>query len=74
MSLLTALSLMGCAAQIRADAIKNGKDHCESEGKQWILKSVEEKSGPTLVGPVIVVSGECVGPDDPGYIPSGKAN
>lgn len=70
MSLLAAFALAGCVdmEQVRVDAIKQAKSHCESEGKQFILNKVEEKSAPNASGAeMVVVSGHCVAPGEPGY-------
>jgi hypothetical protein len=68
--LLAAFALAGCVdiEQVRVDAIKQAKSHCESEGKQFVLNNVEEKSAPNATGTqMVVVSGHCVGPGEPGY-------
>jgi hypothetical protein len=71
MSLLVAIALTGCVdtEQVRVDAIQQAKSHCAAEGKQFILGKVEEAPSANVAGgTMIVVSGHCVGPGEPGYV------
>ena len=67
--LMAAVYLAGCvsAAQQKADAIKQAKDHCDSEGKRFVLKQADSKTNYTLLtrGIKTMVTGYCLGPDDP---------
>lgn len=67
LSVPTLLALSGCTAMATADAIARARAHCESEGKQFVQKQVETHD--TGIVSDVVVSGECVGPGDPGYVP-----
>lgn len=69
--LLTGL-LAGCATeeQTIAHATREARDHCESEGKQFILTKTKigDPSDP-LLQKSVMVTGNCVGPGEPGYLP-----
>ena len=62
-----ALALTGCANLAAEDALERARAHCASEGKQFIQKQTEVHEG--LIISDAMVSGECVGPGDPGFVP-----
>jgi hypothetical protein len=69
--LLSIAALAGCvsAEDQRADAIAKARAHCESEGKQFLLGSVEQSGDAIFSSLDTTVSGQCLGPGDPGYVP-----
>jgi len=63
--------LAGCTTQQeqRDQAIQKARVHCESEGKQFLLGSVEQSGDAIFSSLDTTVSGQCLGPGDPGYVP-----
>jgi len=65
------LPLAGCVSerQAIADETQQARDHCLSEGKQFVLRktSISDRDAAGLVKN-IQVEGVCLGPDDPGYV------
>jgi hypothetical protein len=68
---LICVALAGCATQQeqRDQAIQKARTHCESEGKQFVLGNVEQTGDAIFSSMDTTVSGECIGPGDPGYVP-----
>lgn len=52
-------------AQAQNEAVRAAKEHCEKEGKQFVLGDVKENDG--FFSGSVTVSGHCLGPGDPGY-------
>jgi len=46
------------------------KAHCENEGKQFVLKDVDQEGIANVTRFSTTVSGVCLGPHDPGHAPS----
>jgi hypothetical protein len=69
--MLLVLLLAGCSTILADDAERKLRAQCEAEGKQFVLTKVEKNEG--IVVSSAMVSGHCVGPGDPGYIPPVKA-
>ncbi len=67
---LVLVGLTGCAEMATKEAVQKAHDHCASEGKQFIEKSVTKDQG--LVLSSATVTGQCVGPGDAGYVPPAK--
>ncbi len=77
MMIVVGVAVIVCAARAneseqRAALIQKLKDHCESEGKQAIVRDVKQDKESKFFTNTLytTVAGECVGPDDPGYLPS----
>jgi len=66
---ITALLLGGCKAMLRSDALKQGEERCARDGKQFVETERTEKFGVFDPTWSIVLTGVCVGPDDPRYKP-----
>lgn len=69
-----ALLLTGCASeeQASATATAEAKKHCEAEGKQFIFKDRKTVNSDSVFNKAVMVTGDCVGPGDPGYVPPAK--
>ncbi|MDR3528040.1 MAG: hypothetical protein P4L57_12260 [Rhizomicrobium sp.] len=69
--LLALFVVAGCAGEreVIAEATKTARDHCESEGKQFVPTKTEIGSPQdTFFRKQIKVEGVCVGPGEPGYV------
>jgi hypothetical protein len=66
LALLLFPALSGCAAQLERDITAQARAHCESEGKQFVKTASERSDG--LIVSKAQVTGQCVGPGDPGYV------
>ena len=62
-----ALALAGCANMAADMAISDAQAKCAKEGKQFVQDKVEKTE--MIVVSAAQVSGHCVGPGDPGYVP-----
>ena len=76
LSLATALLLAVCvtAEDAKAVALRKAQDQCAAEGKQFVLK---DATGSTHFDVLTqsanaTISGSCVGPGEPGYVPTEK--
>jgi hypothetical protein len=69
--MLGACLLTACVnpEQERENAIAVAKAHCESEGKQFVLKQVDQQGVANVTKFSTTVTGICLGPHDPGYVP-----
>ena len=68
------LLLAGCMSEEQAAerATAQAREHCESEGKQFVVKDVKTvESDNVFAGKSLMVTGDCLGPGDPGYVPPG---
>ena len=72
--LVIAVSLTACVSPEaeRQKAIKTASDHCIAEGKQFILKDVQQHGVANITHFDTMVAGYCVGPGDPRYVPPAK--
>jgi uncharacterized protein YceK len=61
---LSALVLSGCATMAKQQVRKEGEAQCKRDGKIFVERDMSSKGG--LFG-TVMVSGQCLGPDDPGY-------
>ena len=68
--MLSALMLAGCMSEeeAAARATAEAKRHCESEGKQFVLRDKKAVDRDNIFGGAMVVAGYCLGPGDPGYV------
>lgn len=62
--LLSALTLSGCATMAKQQVRKEGAAQCKRDGKIFVERNASSQGG--LFG-TVMVSGQCLGPDDPGY-------
>lgn len=62
--LLSALTLGGCATLAKQEVRKEGEAQCKRKGKVFVEHDLNSQGG--LFG-TVMVSGQCLGPDDPGY-------
>ena len=71
MAALIPLGTVACATPEgeRQAAIAKAKAHCEAEGKQFILRNVEQSGVINWTDYYTTVAGNCVGPGEPGYVP-----
>ena len=74
MILLVGSAISGCGTEeeVKAQAIQQAKDHCESEGKQFVLVDVkqDDNANRTALFTKTTVVGNCVGPGQRGYVPT----
>ncbi len=70
--MLGACLLTGCVSpeSEKERTIAIAKAHCENEGKQFVLKDVDQEGIANLTRFNTTVSGVCLGPRDPGNAPS----
>ena len=70
MAPLLAVVLAGCVSEEEAaeKATAEARQHCESEGKQFVFKD-EKTVDSGMFGKSLMVTGDCLGPGDPGYVP-----
>ncbi len=74
-ALFGVLALTGCAdvATVTAQATAQAREHCLSEGKQFLPGTTNVSDNNNLVyDKTVMVTGYCVGPGDPGYVPPAK--
>jgi hypothetical protein len=64
---MSALALGGCADMAANMALKDAQAKCGKDGKQFVQDKVEKTELIVVSG--AQVSGHCVGPGDPGYVP-----
>ncbi|RZL83824.1 MAG: hypothetical protein EOP66_03460 [Sphingomonas sp.] len=62
--LIPALALGGCATMAKQQVRKEGQAQCGRDGKIFVERDASSQGG--LFG-TVMVSGQCLGPDDPGY-------
>jgi hypothetical protein len=62
-----ALALAGCANMAADMAVRDAQAKCAKEGKQFVQEKVDKTE--MIVVSAAQVSGHCVGPGDPGYVP-----
>jgi hypothetical protein len=65
-----ALLLFGCVnpETERQSAIAHAAARCEAEGKQFVLKDVDQNGIANLTDYETTVTGLCVAPGQPGYV------
>lgn len=61
---MSALALSGCATMAKQQVRKEGEAQCKRDGKLFVERDMRSQGG--LFG-TVMVSGQCLGPDDPGY-------
>jgi hypothetical protein len=68
--MLGACLLAGCVSpeHEKDRTIAVAKAHCENEGKQFVLKDVDQEGIANVTHFSTTVSGVCLGPHDPGYV------
>jgi hypothetical protein len=67
-------AFVGCVPtveDVKAQGLEKARAHCAAEGKQFVLR---EASGQKIdsffvMGATATIAGQCVGPDEPGYVP-----
>ena len=64
---LAAIGLGGCV-DLDAQAVREVQDVCKSQGKQFIIAEIKHH-GIVPFGNTSV-TGHCVGPGEPGYVPA----
>jgi hypothetical protein len=73
--LLGTLALSACSdvAKVTADATAQARAHCVSEGKQYLPGKTSVTDNDNFIyDKSVMVTGYCVGPGDPGYVPPAK--
>jgi len=60
-------ALSACAQMAKSEALARARAHCADEGKQFVLKEADTRED--LIMSDATVTGYCVGPGDPGYVP-----
>jgi len=73
-ALALAAVLCGCASDddFADRAVANARAQCEAQGKEFVLKREPQVQDGELMQRDIEVDAECLGPDDPGYVPPKK--
>ena len=66
-----AFALSGCADFAANMALRDAQARCAKEGKQFVQEQVKKTE--LVVVSSAQVSGHCVGPGDPGYVPAPSA-
>ena len=61
---LSAFALSGCATMAKQQVRKEGEAQCKHDGKIFVERDMSSQGG--LFG-TVMVSGQCLGPKDPGY-------
>jgi hypothetical protein len=67
LSVTAALALAGCADMAANMATRDAQAKCAKVGKQFVQDKVDKTE--MIVVSAAQVSGHCVGPGDPGYVP-----
>jgi len=68
LGVIAALALVGCADMAADMAVRDAQAKCAKEGKQFVQDKVDKTE--MIVVSAAQVSGRCVGPGDPGYVPA----
>ncbi len=67
LGMTAAMVLSGCADMAADMAVREAQAKCAKEGKQFVQDKVDKTE--MIVVSAAQVSGHCVGPGDPGYVP-----
>lgn len=65
------IALTSCAAQLERQAVVELQQNCAARGLQ--LVTTDSKTSDNLIKSQAVVTGVCVGPDDPRYVAAAAA-
>ena len=65
---LMLIALTSCSTVLKADAVKQLQSQCAAKGMQFV--QTHAKQTELLVVSSAEVTGECVGPGDPRYLPA----
>ncbi len=64
---LLLIGLTGCAAQLERQVTADAQNQCAAKGKQFVKTDSTKHDNPIYSS--AEVTGVCVGPDDPRYVP-----
>jgi hypothetical protein len=65
---LLLFGLSGCMAQMEKDMTAQLQQQCAAKGQQFVKTDAQRTDN--LIEAKVAVTGVCVGPDDPRYIPA----
>jgi hypothetical protein len=64
---LILVGLTGCSAQLEREVTADAQKQCAAKGKQFVKTDSAQHDNPIYSS--AEVTGVCVGPDDPRYVP-----